>query len=288
MQIFVRTPFTTTFCLESSPSETSDSLKSRCRILTIIKSPQLNPDDFRLTFASRDLPDGATLADMNITHGCILSVDFRLRGGSGMLPQRCRQRVPEEEPTPRRKIAENEVIFNMTGQIMLVVKTLGEQKLEIVISPDTKVFAIKEKIEIILGVRAAHQRLFFSGQYLEDDKALSEYKLQYGNTIILSTLHTGNLRPTTAVVNPLAQADAKKEVQIFVKTLNGKTIALMISPADTVDKLLAKVEQRTQIPSSEQRLLYGGKQLELGKLLADYNITKESTLHLVLRLRGGL
>jgi hypothetical protein len=95
-----------------------------------------------------------------------------------------------------------------------------------------------------------------------------------------ATLHTGNLRPTTAVVNPLAQADAKKEVQIFVKTLNGKTIALMISPADTVDKLLAKVEQRTQIPSSEQRLLYGGKQLELGKLLADYNITKESTLHL--------
>jgi hypothetical protein len=38
------------------------------------RSPQLNPDDFRLTFASRDLPDGATLADMNITHGCILSV----------------------------------------------------------------------------------------------------------------------------------------------------------------------------------------------------------------------
>ncbi|KAF8549019.1 ubiquitin-domain-containing protein [Imleria badia] len=97
----------------------------------------------------------------------------------------------------------------------------------------------------------------------------------------------GNQRPATAAVTTPAQADIKKEVQIFVKTLNGKTIALMVNTGDNVDTLMAKVEQRTHIPAAEQRLLYGGKQLELGKLLADYNITKESTLHLVLRLRGG-
>jgi ubiquitin C len=255
--------------------------------LTILKSPQLNPDDFRLTFANRDLPDGATLADMNITHGSVLSVDFRLRGG--MMPQRLPQRVPDEDPAPRPKLAESELIFNMTnpGQIMLFVKTLGEQKLEIIITPESNVSAVKEKIETILGVRTEHQRLLFSGQYLRDEKALSEYDLQHRNTILLSVLPMGNQRPATAAVTTPAQADIKKEVQIFVKTLNGKTIALMVNTGDNVDTLMAKVEQRTHIPAAEQRLLYGGKQLELGKLLADYNITKESTLHLVLRLRGG-
>jgi hypothetical protein len=70
------------------------------------------------------------------------------------------------------------------------------------------------------------------------------------------------------------------EVQIFVKNLNGKTMALMISPTDTVESLMKKVQERTDIPPSEQRILYGGKQLVPEKILADYNISKESTLHL--------
>jgi hypothetical protein len=99
----------------------------------------------------------------------------------------------------------------------------------------------------------------------------------------------------------------ESEVQIFVKNLNGKTMALMISPTDTVENLMKKIQERTDIPPSEQRILFGGKQLVPDKILADYNISKESTLHLgelmglprvlfafvdpvcsVLRLRGGL
>ncbi|KAG9317881.1 ubiquitin-related domain-containing protein [Chiua virens] len=185
MQIFVRNPFTTTLTLESSSSETSDSFKSLFRLLTTLRSPQLNPDDLRLTFASRDLPDGATLADLNITHGSVLSADFRLRGG--MQPQRCLVVAPEKDTTPRPKVAEG-IIFSMTnpGQIMLFVRTLEEKKLEIAISPDSNVSALKEKIEVILGVRAAHQRLLFAGQFLRDDTPLSKYNLQHENTVILS------------------------------------------------------------------------------------------------------
>lgn len=71
-----------------------------------------------------------------------------------------------------------------------------------------------------------------------------------------------------------------REVQIFVRNLNGKTMAIMVSPLDTVTSLHVKIEERTGIPASEQRVLYAGKQLEAGKSLADYNVQKESTLHL--------
>lgn len=71
-----------------------------------------------------------------------------------------------------------------------------------------------------------------------------------------------------------------EEVQIFVRNLNGKTMTVMVATSDTVESLLQKVEEKTGIPPSEQRILYAGKQLEPGRILADYNVEKESTLHL--------
>ena len=135
-----------------------------------------------------------------------------------------------------------------------------------------KINLLKLKIKNMTGIPRFQQNLKLSGVELEDNKTLSDYKSTPDSFIF--------------VYLPLSAIDGIS-MQVFVKTLTGKTLTIETSPIETVFDFESKVYKKEGIPPNQQRLVFAGKQLYEKNILYDYNIQRESTIHLVLRLRGG-
>jgi len=162
-----------------------------------------------------------------------------------------------------------EQVMQIRGGMQLFVKTLTGKTVSIEVEEGESIEDVKAKISEKEGIPPEQQRLIFGGQQLQDSKTLDDYDVGDDATLHLVLRLRGGM-------------------QLFVKTLTGKTVSIEVEEGESIEDVKAKISEKEGIPPEQQRLIFGGQQLQDSKTLDDYDVGDDATLHLVLRLRGGI
>jgi len=160
--------------------------------------------------------------------------------------------------------------------MQVFIKLFSGKTITLDVEPSDSIDAIKQKIQNHEGIAINEQKLTFAGKLLDGTNSLQDYNIQSDSIINMNLGLVGGGNN---------DGDSK---QIYIKTLQGKNITLDVKNTDTIASIKDKIKDIEGIPVDQQRIVFNGKQLEDNNTIADYGIEADSSLHLVLRLRGGM